>query len=239
MNLLQVLPPELVQSIVQVVGREQLSALRLTCKTLCRHATSHAFRDINIWLQKESIKTLVKIAKKPHLARHVRHISCGMEEFYDVDFDVFSRLIYRNHLPAGLPEITQSQLHDSYQVYKRYTREQNDMQDRYQDVEMLARAFKAFSGLSSVFITDAWPTTFDSFVDPADPRLRILKQESLLLLRMFEPLSELSPRGKHQMETVTKALAEYGTKLTKFGLQLSSQCRGGRDGPLSPFGSGS
>ena len=247
MDLLGVLPLELVHCIVsQVEEKDELLALRLTCKLLGQYAAAFAFRDLDIWLQKDCLCRLLKVAKTPHLARHVNHISCGMEEFYDVDFYTFSRYIFNNrstqlglrrvYLPDDMQtESDQSWEYESFDVYSHYALQQDYLRSTRQDMKWLAQAFKLFPALDSVQITD--PVAAQR-LDPRDAKrnqLKILKQQPLLLPHMFEPLCTLTPRGKHQLETVISTLAKSSTQLRVFTFDISTDYLGGPGSPLSPF----
>ena len=157
MSLIALLPPELVGIVVDFVEPETLPALRLSSQTLCDHTTPFLFRDLDFLLEECSLKKLVNIASLPYLAKHVKNISCGMEEFYGVNFDLFKRCVYQDLRNPGA-EHDESQQRTSYRVYRRYLRRQNDLTSTGAGVSMLAAALASFTALVSMDITDHfWP----------------------------------------------------------------------------------
>ena len=250
MDLLHALPPEIVNCVVKMISDlKELLALRLTCNILWHHATPFAFHDLDISLQKSSLLRLLKIARKPYLARYVRCIWCDMEEFYDVGFGTFKRYIYApryerlvgdntdwvEYLPAELEKKRQRK---SYNVYKRYARQQDSMRAANQDLEMLSQALGFFTALKSFHISDRYylgDWVFGDNRPMMGSSLKILKQEPMIQQHMLGPLRIVTRCGKHHLEVIVRALAKSQTHLHDFSLYLSDCYLGGPEGPLSPF----
>lgn len=227
MSITDILPPELISLVAEVVERRTLPALRLTSQTLCHHATPFLFRDLDCWLQKGSLKKLVRIASFPHLAKHVRHISCGTEEFYNVNFDVFKRSLYRDWRDPNA-EYAESEQRASYHVYKKYWRRQSRLRYTDTDVSMLAVALACFTALTSIDITDH----FDPYSKTGGDPPKFLEQRSLLHPRMLTPVYAITPRGGHQLGTVLRALDSAGTVLQSLSLVLNAGEVGGSESLL-------
>lgn len=228
MSFIALLPPELVGILVDFVEPETLPALRLTSQTLCDHATPFLFRDLDFWLEECSLKKLVNIASLPHLAKHVKHISCGMEEFYDVNFNVFKRCVYQDLRTPGA-EHDESQQRASYRVYRRYLRRQNDLTSTGAGVFMLAAALASFTALVSMDITDH----FCPYLENGGMTPKLLDHEPLLNSRMLTPINVVTPRGGNQLQTLLRALVSAGTILQSFSLEMRSGNIGGSGSLLS------
>lgn len=224
MSLIGLLPPELIGLVVEFVEPKTLPALRLASQTLCHHATPFLFRHMDFWLEKRSLRKLVNIARIPHLAKHVKHISCGTEEFYDVDFEMFKRHVYRDNRDPGA-EYDEHQHRASYRVYNRYARRQKSLRDKGTDVYLLTVALASFTALQSMEISDHFCASVENGGNPP----KLLEHEPLLLPQMLMPTNILTPRGGNQLRTVLKAIVVAGTILRSFSITLY-------EGNVSRFG---
>lgn len=237
MDILHVLPLEIVSSVISNIhDLPTLLSLRLTCKALLTCATPLAFHNVHIWLDKTSLLRLNEIAKTPHLARHVKHISCGMEEFYDVDIEAFLRFTYNQFHPPHSSKAKSPEYFDinaSHTLYRRYLELQTCMRHAREDLELLTQAFCLFPAMDSIAVTDSYADRY--YVEPDACEIRIIKQEPLLRAYMLGPNRLLSPRGGHKLRTIVRAVAKAKVQVRHFALALSSRYRGGRSGPLLPF----
>ena len=242
MDILSHLPLELIETIISnVEDRDELFALRLSCKVLNQVATALAFCDLGVCLQEGSLRKLLKIAESPHLTQYVKYISCGMDEFYNMEYDTFSQCIHNPteedlREPIGCWQ-TEAEMEQEYEYYSLYTiccMQQNSLRKNNGDVKALARAFAMFPALESVEITDEHESRILLNSCETDYGLAVLK-EPLLLPHMFGPIEARTSRGKRQLEVVIRALVLSNTELRNFSLNLSGKYPGGFDGPLFPF----
>lgn len=70
-SLLRLLPTEMISAVLEMLDRNDLFILRLTCKALCSHATPMAFDELYVWLERASLQRLVNIARHPQLRPHI------------------------------------------------------------------------------------------------------------------------------------------------------------------------
>ncbi|MCJ1451161.1 hypothetical protein MMC28_001496 [Mycoblastus sanguinarius] len=227
MDFFRLLSPELVDMIMNEADNDTLLNLRRTCKTLCYHATPTVFRHVDVWLEKGSLQKLVNIAKAPHLSIHVKHVSCGMEEFYDIDFDDFKSQIWNGTIDENSKPDETSQ-RASYHVYRRYARQQTALRDGGEDLSMMAIALYGLTALVSADITD-------HYFKPGGDGPKLLEREPLLRQWMLSPDYVLTPRGGYQLRVVLVALALAERQLEDLSLRLYEGYIGGSGGLLSPF----
>lgn len=217
MDKISTLPYELAEQIVNGVTSHEQMNLRLTCKALHDHATPLLFRCVYIWLEASSLRNLVNIATAAHLSDHVRHISCGMEDFHEVKFDTFERQRFTNFLD----DTETLAAHQLYQIYaQRQTLGEGWM------VHRMTTAFKNLRKLQLMDITG----TFDS-----DYGLALLAKEPLLRRGMLKPMEVDGPVGGRQLRVVLKALAST-QQLAHLSLQIGFWHTGGEGSLLSPLG---
>lgn len=221
MSLTDILPPELISLVAEAVEQSTLPALRLTSHTLCHHATPFLFRHLDCWLAKASLKKLVRTARLPHLAKHVKHISIGTEEFYDVDFEVFKAYLYRDR------KYDESDQRASYRAYRKYWRQQTRLRCNDTDMFMLAEALLRFTALTSMDITDH----FDHYGETGG---RSLEQRALRHPRMMFSVYKAS-LGGHQLGTLIRAIDIAGTVLQSLSLDMNFGKVGGSESLLRAF----
>lgn len=219
MDLIYTLPYELLEQIVNGVTFYELLILRLTCKALHDHATPLLFRRVHIWLEASSLQKLVNVATAPRLSDHVRHISCGMEDFYDVKFDTFKR----HRLTNGYNSLDYAKTRAAHQLYQTYAQRQI-LGEKWM-VHSMTTAFKNLRKQQSMDITG----TFDS-----DYGLAILAKEPLLRRHMLKPLEVEGPVGGRQLRVMLEALATT-QRLALLSLRIDYFFTGGEGSLLSPL----
>lgn len=219
MDTISTLPYELAEQIVNGVTYYEQMNLRLTCKTLHDHATPLLFRRVYIWLEASSLQKLVNIATAARLSDHVRHISCGMEDFHDVEFDTFKRHRFTN----GYNFLDDTETRAAHQLYQTYAQRQTLGEGWI--VHSMTTAFKNLRKLQSMDITG----TFDS-----DYGLALLAKEPLLRRSMLKPMEVDGPTGGRQLRVVLKALAST-QQLAHLSLRIGYWHTGGEGSLLSPL----
>lgn len=212
------LPYELLDHIVSFLWFEPWSSLRLTCKKISLHVTPLIFRTLNIWLVEGPLQNLLNIAQSPHLSRHVKHITFGLDEVYDLEFSTFARHIYgedtltRDVYSGVGPFYTGEELSQryhqclaSYRTYQKSMYRQRRLERSGEFVALMSAAFASLPPMVSIQIEDR-PQTWCS-----------------------------EPRGQRQLQTLIRALSGASYKLENLTLRLDKRRRGSRGGLLSPL----
>lgn len=156
MDILRLLPHELTRHVVFEMSHDfqTLLALRLTNKTLYVHATPLVFRRVNVYLEGRSLQKLVNIARASHLRCHVKHISCGMKAFYDIDFDKFKRRIYERDFDDDYDLIEAPGQRLAYDYYTTYFKQQGYTDTRGRYVSMMTCALALLPALNLMDISN-------------------------------------------------------------------------------------
>ncbi|KAG7006442.1 hypothetical protein G7Y79_00014g036170 [Physcia stellaris] len=243
------LPPELIELVLANSDPQSLRSIRLTCRALSLRPIPYLFRRVEFWLEEGSLQKLLDIAKTPYLAKHVKHVSCGTENFFNMNLQNFRWLVlYKRHRlydrlqhenPAAgelrdLPKEEQNQQKAAWSEYRDCYKKQKRL---YSDNVALKSLILAFSSLTAL--------TTVGVIDPSEDRcwsgsgyspralfkkLRFLR-EDMLLLPYF---AALLPRGGRQLRTLIQALADSNRRLEIFGITLFSYGTGGEN-ILSPL----
>ena len=235
MNPLQRIPPEIILGVVRsVTDHFELLALRLTCKALNQYATPMAFRNLTFWLEEKSLERLVKISESPHLARYVQHVSCGMQEFYDISFDTFRH--YRWEMPSAyliwsyndsvtrMNSASLRQQHVLYDEYRNGFQRQEIAREQDAFLTMASRALRSFPALTSFDLTDDYnPSSGTYGVSMEDYKDSIYRLSQRLELPYL--------RGTYQLNVLVKTLKNSKSRLHRLSLvctgNYAGSCTGG------------
>lgn len=68
------LPPEILDMICEESSGQNIPALRLQCRYLCKIATAHLLRSVVVRFKKTSIESLLQLSSHPQLSQNVRTI---------------------------------------------------------------------------------------------------------------------------------------------------------------------
>lgn len=208
------LPTELIRHVVGQLDREAVFTLSLVCKTLRCHATPLAFIKIPIWLEEQSLQSLLNVGHDPQLRQAVHAVSFSMDQFYDVDFGVF--------IHPGLDQSPDANGYcyarsAAWILYREYLRKQDALIESKNALRMMTESFASFPALSKIEIIATQPDC-PSF----NEGMRILKRERLLLRQMLTVPDDrlLFPRGGQQLPLLIEALAAAKKSIEHLSLQM-------------------
>ena len=200
---LTTLPPELTSLVLNRLEQSSLLQVRLSCRTLSAYATPRAFENLTVWLEEASLQNVVNIAQQKRLAPLVKHLSCGMEQFHDVSFEVFKASIYPPWSYGEGPAADKDDQKAAWKAYRMYARKQRILDSSGLGTKMMAKALRSFTNLISIEITGYNPQ-----LCYRTHGTRMLRQEPNLrrhMLSAWNPRCRLS-RGSRQLSTVIQAL---------------------------------
>lgn len=216
---LTTLPPELTSLVLNRLEQSSLLQVRLSCKALSAYATPRAFECISVWLEEVSLQNVVNIAQQKRLASLVKHLSCGMEQFHHVTFEVFKASIYPPWSPpwsyGERPAADEDDQKAAWKAYRLYARKQRILDSSGQGIRMMAIALRRFTNLVSVEITGYNPQFCDR-----KHGTRMLRQEPKLrrhMLSVWHPGCQ-SSRGSRQLSTIIQALTCAHRSIKEFYL---------------------
>lgn len=243
------LPPELIEPVLANSDHQSLLSIRLTCRALSLGPIPYLFRRVEFWLEEGSLQKLLNIAKTPYLGKHVKHVYCGTEEFFNFDFQRFRVLVLYEHYRLGgrlhhenpaagefrdLPKKEQNQQKATWSEYRDRYKKQRRLYSDNVALKSLTLAFSSLTALTTVDVIDpseAWWGSRSGYSPRAlFKKLRFLRDDMLLLTN----IAALLPRGGRQLRTLIQALAESNRRLEVFGICLFSYGTGGKN-VLSPL----
>ena len=179
------------------------------------YATPRAFENITVWLEEASLQNVVNIAQQKRLAPLVKHLSCGMEQFHDVTFEVFKASIYPPWSYGEGPAADKDDQKAAWKAYRLYARKQRFLDSSGQGIKMMAKALRRFTNLISIEITGYSPQ-----LCYRTHGTRMLRQEPNLrrhMLSVWHPDCRLS-RGSRQLSTLAQALTRAGRSIKELYL---------------------
>lgn len=136
------LPAELIKNVFEQLDYEHIFKLRLVCKTFRCHATGPAFKELFVWLEDESLQSLLSIARNPQLRENVKTISFSMDHFYNVDQEIFTEDIHPH--PEASPTDAQTSAETAWTVYRKYLRKQRFLVQSGEALAAMIKSFAAF-----------------------------------------------------------------------------------------------
>ena len=221
-SLLPSLPPELVGIVLKLLNKEDLFNVRITCKAMSCYAAPLVFEELHVWLEEQSLQSLINIASDPILRKNVRKLIIGMDYFYDFSYEIFKDFIYPyDYNPDPTRCLNGSELaqrREAWKVYRKYYLKQCALEKSGRDLAMMTQALRAFSSLLRVSLMDYQPWC-DEYEEP-----RLLKSESLLQTDFLTvPNDHIRiPRGGRQIRVLLQALAASDRKIGELSLEINS-----------------
>ena len=245
MGAIETLPAEIIDLIVAGVDYRTLPKLRLTCRALSSAPNARLFRSIEIWLEASSLQRLLNIAMNPRLSKHVKTLTCGIEQFYDVDFGTFARYVYHED-PDDVEDINKlskkekRRRYAAYNVYRDHFNKQKELwhgtltpidkqtgsKTRGTASQCIQTAFSSFTALRSIDIIDYgsvwWMQRCDNQCGYTRANRGLLQTQPLLQDHMLtmENVPFTLPRGAYQLQTIFGALAKTARYIEEFNISL-------------------
>lgn len=231
MGAIETLPAEIIDLIVAEVDYKTLPSLRLTCHALSSAPNAWLFRSIDFWLEASSLQKLLNVALNPRLSKHVKYLSCGIEQFYDVDFGTFARYVYHEN-PDDVEDMNKlskkekRRRYATYNVYRDHFNKQTELwygrlnpNGRQTDLctgtasQCIRTALSSFTALRSIDIVDNgavwWMQRCNHQCGFIRANRGLLQTQPLLHDHMLtmENVPFTLPRGAFQFQTIVRALA--------------------------------
>ena len=238
------LPSELIELIVASSDWQSLLNIRLTCRALSLGPVPSLFRHVDFWLEAGSLQKLVSIATTPYLGKHVKHISCGTEEFFNFDFQYFRDVVLYEHYRLGgriqpenpaagefrdLTRREQNRQKATWSEYRDCYKKQRRLYSDNVAIRCLTLAISSLPALTTVEIFDPsedwWPNRRYYTPRALLKKLRLLRDDMLLLTHIAIPL----PRGGRQLRILIQVLAESERRIEDFHIRLFSSGIGGKN----------
>ena len=245
MGPIETLPVEIIDQIVAEIDFDTLPSFRLTCRAFSSAPNARLFRHVECWLEASSLQKLLNIAMNPHLSKHVKQLSCGIEQFYDVDFGTFARYVYHEN-PDDVEDINKlskkekKRRYATYNVYKDHFNKQTELWhgklipiDKQTDLRTgrtaaacIRTALSSFTALRSIDIVDygaVWGMQrFSNQCGDVRASRGLLPTQSLLKDHMLtmENVPFTLPRGAYQFQLIYRALARLERYIEEFTVTL-------------------
>ncbi|KFY71911.1 hypothetical protein V499_07927 [Pseudogymnoascus sp. VKM F-103] len=160
------LPTETVRVIAELIDREDILSLRLTCRSFAALGLPRQFEVIPVMLFRNSLENLLRISKHPVYRNYVLTIKYGGELVSNPK----TRIAWTKNefLLPGAPKKTfsESEVEEAYQSHVRYYNDQNRMKATGYDFEMLQSAISRLPNFRGVRIMSLFSENSARFANP-------------------------------------------------------------------------
>ncbi|KAI4230668.1 MAG: hypothetical protein LQ349_006110 [Xanthoria aureola] len=206
------LPPEVLDIICNELSDEDIPALRLQCRYLCKIASAHFLRCAFVRFKKTSIDSLVQLSSHPLLSQNVRTI------IYEPNFlQRQSRQTWMKDWRKAVPSdkgisYTSRELRAAWQIYQRYLQEQEDliaMDNACQDLRQAVQGFPNLRALHVNYLSGLWDC--NSYVNAYGDSL---------CWDLYPGSSNQGPSGIEQMVSLINMLGTVDVNLASLRIGL-------------------
>ncbi|KAH9904369.1 hypothetical protein F4778DRAFT_60164 [Xylariomycetidae sp. FL2044] len=211
------LSPEILHHIASLLSVEDATNFRLVNRNLSVIAGAYILPELSFHLHQNDFDKLRAISQHPVIARNVSALTYFAEvldtptitwdafiQSYELSMSLFKWAPEASSIPAWKSQLSQPQLREHYEIYKKMVASQDRLLRERQDLACLKEVLPNFPALKGVTMSSGY-----YFYEGEERAKRSRAYKDVLR----DAKQNLDPRGCAHMETLLEALEYHGVQI--------------------------